>query len=649
MLRSVPLHALLDANFDEAMCQDVTPELFDPLSTATSGSGLNDVIMERDITSRQLHALLPSQGDARLIIGSGHKTAFLQFFTVPYGDLFKSRMRSSAALSALPSPTTHPILFIRTLLYLANGLQQLHPLSPEATELDLGCSLQDATSRYITAASNAMKHDEQLLQSLEGLECLILQGVYHINAGDLRPAWLCFRQCISMAQLMGLHCGDPDDIIVLDPESISSPTLMWYRIIHQDRYLSLMLGVPAGTSCSYRDSDNLLQGDCATGRLECMHSVIMGRIVARNEQRSSDDEFTITQEIDSALRKAARCLPSHWWLLPNARSTSKGKATVEEQLQDIMRTLVQLTHFNLLTLLHLPYMLNILGGRSYQYSKTACASASRELLSRYTRFRSLYQNAFCCRSIDFAAFTACLTLLLAHLESHRDDFGTMDFLAHQRLSDRAMVEETIDLMLESSCSGNDSVSQHTADILRCLLGIEAEAADGRNPSQFNNSTPESQHRSSIRLILPHLGKVEVGSDRIIAFDSSQRASRMASPMPTTCEKTTGTSGLRSLENPVITALLPLSHPNSYTPQIQAAAVAFPREERLEEHDVLDPDLTSWQKHPSDDGNRPDIAESNAWDMHNMDEELLNNLLQSNDLMPENDDETAFDINTLFSK
>jgi hypothetical protein len=32
-----------------------------------------------------------------------------------------------------------------------------------------------------------------------------LQGVYHLNAGNLRRSWLCFRRATNIAQLMGLH------------------------------------------------------------------------------------------------------------------------------------------------------------------------------------------------------------------------------------------------------------------------------------------------------------------------------------------------------------------------------------------------------------------------------------------------------------
>lgn len=472
----------------------------------------------------------------------------------------------------------------------------------EATGLSLRCSVDEAMSRYVTAATSTIKHHENLFESLEGLECLILLGVYHINAGNMKPAWMCFRQCVSTAQLMGLHCGNVDEVPVLDPESISSPSLMWYRIVHQDRYLSLMLGVPGGTSSVYRDSDTLLQGDCATGRLECMHSAIMGRIITRNEGRDFEDELKMTQEIDLALQKAARSLLSHWWLLPNALSASINKATEQEQLEDIMRTLVQLTHFHLLVLLHLPYMMDVRGTRSQQYSKTACANASRELLNRYTRFRSLYQTAFCCRSIDFSAFTASLALILTHLQSNWCNTLSMEFLSHQRLSDRAMIEESINLMLQASCSGQDAVSQHTCIILRCLLDIETEATERCDPLRSHHSDLDGQDeisRSCVHLTVPYLGKLEIASDGITAPTPMHRGSKVASPMPVaayTC-----------------TAQRPRDRPKSIG---------------------ID---------------RMDNTEQSAWDVQIIDDELLNDLLDNGSFIPGSNGEDTFDISTLFSQ
>ncbi|KAF4870787.1 Dehydrocurvularin biosynthesis regulator [Colletotrichum siamense] len=50
----------------------------------------------------QLHEAMPTQREADFIISAGHTAAFLQFFTLPYRNLFSGNMRPSSSLSALP-------------------------------------------------------------------------------------------------------------------------------------------------------------------------------------------------------------------------------------------------------------------------------------------------------------------------------------------------------------------------------------------------------------------------------------------------------------------------------------------------------------------------------------------------------------------
>lgn len=95
--------------------------------------------------------------------------------------------------------------------------------------------------RYLDTASRLVTSNDELIESLEGLECLVLEAVFHLNAGNLRRAWLFFKRAIGLAQLVGLDSGNIVNLMVLDPNSIVSPAIMWYRIVGQDRYLALVL------------------------------------------------------------------------------------------------------------------------------------------------------------------------------------------------------------------------------------------------------------------------------------------------------------------------------------------------------------------------------------------------------------------------
>jgi hypothetical protein len=131
-------------------------------------------------------------------------------------------MVPASRLSVFPNSKSHPVLIARTLLYLAHGIQNLHPSSLDSAQLDLNCLLTTAMQRFLDTACRLVTSNDGILESLEGLECLILEGVFHINAGNLRRAWLVFRRAISLAQLTGLDRGGDADLPVLDSTTMAS-------------------------------------------------------------------------------------------------------------------------------------------------------------------------------------------------------------------------------------------------------------------------------------------------------------------------------------------------------------------------------------------------------------------------------------------
>jgi hypothetical protein len=246
---------------------------------------------------------------------------------------------------------------------------------------------------------------------------------------------------MSLAQFMGLHRGTPRALKILDPQTRASCPVIWSRIVYAERYLSLLLNVPSGISDnSFASEDNMI-GATSTERLDKVHAVISGLIMARNEA-GAYNEYTATQKIDFDLQRAANSVPAKWWLPPDLDVGMP----VSELIIDVIRAQTQIIHYNLLTILHLPYMLRNTSEARYDYSKMTCINASREALSRYIAFRAIVRVVYCCRLVDFCAFTASLTLLLEHISSHRNASG--DHLAHERLGNRALVEKAMDTMDE---------------------------------------------------------------------------------------------------------------------------------------------------------------------------------------------------------
>jgi hypothetical protein len=85
--------------------------------------------------------------------------------------------------------------------------------------------------KIVTTVTTIVTSDDELIGSMEGIECLVLQGVYHVNAGNLRRSWLTFRRAINVAQLMGLHRVSLKTSQEAADLMETSRHYMWYQIM----------------------------------------------------------------------------------------------------------------------------------------------------------------------------------------------------------------------------------------------------------------------------------------------------------------------------------------------------------------------------------------------------------------------------------
>ncbi|KAB8076958.1 hypothetical protein BDV29DRAFT_169134 [Aspergillus leporis] len=303
------------------------------------------------------------------------------------------------------------------------------------------------------------------------------------------------RRAMTIAQSMGFHrLGGRVQYKVLHPETTAYPHFMWFRIVFYDRQMCLMLGMPQGTLDRSMASDAMLAKDSPGGRLERIHCVIASRILERNESDPACYDYAWTQNLDKELQRSARSLPSRWWLIPNL---SGEKNDSQAMFWEMRRLSEQLFYYNLLNQLHLPYMLRDSVERKYDYSRITCVNASREILSRFIMLRRWNRVAFSCRTIDFTALMAAMTLLLAHLDSHRSS-QVDNVLAAQYLGDRAMIEQAQENMEELNRLNADTLSARSARLLRRLLAIEAKAAEGdlQSAQSVSVQAPETEEPQS---------------------------------------------------------------------------------------------------------------------------------------------------------
>ena len=464
-----------------------------PPSALRISSATAEVSAEPDRLQALSQALLdslPPQTDIQLLCRASARnpTLFNAHLTKSYSTLERLGLNAAdGILSHAPAPTAHPVLIAIYMLQLAILLQDMHQeVHPELKLLSE--SPPSIMERSANAAIKLVTTQDELLGSIESLECVILESVYRCNHGNLRQSWMAARRAILLAQIMGLHLNGRSrrqSLQVLDPHTTSvEPQHLWFRIVSYDLVLCRMLGLPPGAADSTPSSFHTVS-DTVLGSLERTHCDIMAQVLKRKLSQGPPD-FETTHRLDQELQRAAKGVSNSWWLAPNLNESSKDPTTL---FWDMRRLIVQMLHHDLLNQLHIPYMLGqgrdrtVANWQRSDLSRLVCVNSSREVLSRLVLLRNFNQFAFSCRIGDFLGLMAAITLVLAHLGDHshrRDDDRSSQVdsvLSHQAPSDRALMERALENMRQMSRLSGDALSAQSADVLRRLLDIESRNDD----------------------------------------------------------------------------------------------------------------------------------------------------------------------------
>lgn len=442
----------------------------------------------------------------------------------PYSEFLSKQVASSRRMLQPPPPGSHPVLIARSLLLLGTFLQGI-PQSSVDRLAGLGADHHTIMRRAFDTATRLVTSDDELIATVEGIECVMIESMYLNDSGNLRRAWLANRRAMALAQMMGLHTGARSPRVVLERKTWEriDPDYMWFRIVLTDRYLSLMLGLPQGSPDNDFASPEALGSCPPVERLERMEAVAAGLILQRNSTDRTD--LAATYEVGRMLQDAAALMPPQWWVMTARRGATTGNDA--EAFEESVRLMNQFAYHHLLVQLHLPYMILPSSYEpGYDYSKMTAASASREIVARYVSFRSSTSSTAYCRGIDFIVFTASTTLCLAHIEACRQSQGapgrgvrTLQSLRHQRLGDRGLLEHTLEIMESMAQTSHDAVARDISSILRPLLAIEDNSSKGgcyniyasteRNKleSQCLGDTSEALH--ALRIQIPYFGTVQI--------------------------------------------------------------------------------------------------------------------------------------------
>lgn len=484
--------------------------------------------------------------------------------------------------------------------------------------------------KYHSLASSMVTCHDELLDSLEGLECLIYEGVYLVNFGNLRRALVSLRRASTLAQFMGMHRKDtPNGLKQHDPGTRVSGDVTWVHIAYLERYVSLLLDMSTSITNTKFASDQKRAGESDAEWLEKMQVDLCEQIINRNQR--GDYDLAATQLIDETMNRAANSMPANWWKPMEIRPGM----TADDVMALVVNAQMQIIHYNLLTVLHLPFLLRKNADHRYDYNKTVCMYASREVLNRYIAFRSVVKVVFCCRPVDFCALTASLVLLLAHL-SGQDQNSTM-LLTHQRPGDRALIEKTVETLDELNRVNHDELTRETANLVRKLLVLETDSlktGDSYSCAIVNEGQvchDAWQERQSLCLRIPYFGTVMMAPDislPALGPSMSQSASQTANSYTlSTSAFATGPSSSTSSEH-----ASGLSHtPSSQSDDVSLHVMHLPHHLLIGDQQPL-PSLSEVPESQVDgldmfDLPMPDImADTADWAFQGVDVAFFNSLL-----------------------
>ncbi|KAJ5367893.1 uncharacterized protein N7496_007653 [Penicillium cataractarum] len=454
--------------------------------------------------SSALHALFPPQHAIDTIVQCSPGALFLTKFFLSSADLIAGKTVPPASITIIPQIDDHPSLLARRLLQLAVCMQQLSPSFDERI-LGLRSPIVQTMVNILSLVSDLVTCNDDLAGTPEGLECLILQGIWHANAGNLRKSWLTFRRALSLAQLMCIDSGSfplvgMDSSCTVELQTSASLDRMWYIIIAYDRSLSLLLGLQIGSLDNSFASDEAMKMDSPEDRLQKLHTVISARIVQRNLSKTAQTYVT-TQAIDCDLDTYARSMGQDWWVTPITTASE----TSQQVWEQTKRLMIQIDHHSLLVMLHLPYLLREPTEDRYIYSKLTCIRSSREILHRFIILRNDIESPNSCRHIDYSCSIAAMTLLLSYLVNRDTPTGATKPTVDQREEDSALVLRVKHRLEEIVLLNQDGVSRESAHIISQLLPV----LEITKPTSRMSLATGKGNEGTVRLNVPYLGIVNI--------------------------------------------------------------------------------------------------------------------------------------------
>lgn len=420
-----------------------------------------------------------------------------------------------------PMSASHPTVIARALMVIVICLQQL-PKTTDMSKYRLPSSRNEFMEHLTTTIISLVTSDDELIATNEGLECLLLISIYFVNSGRPRRAWLNNRRALAVAQLMDLHKTS-----VQDAEQVGSIAGIWPHIVHHDRHLSEILGLPCEVAGSYEPfvlDDLTLMQQLSESQQDMLYQRQLDRIAAHlveRNQRPPAQAVPFMVSIDSALGNLAKAMPYSWW-----HPFDRVAGSQEDAMGMLYsRYNVQLWHHHLDMSNHLPFMLDVTDERRSEYSRIQCLRAARDLIKVYIPLRTTFGMFSCCMT-NFQAFTAAVVIIFyTFMQTPAVEYQV---LSGQRAADWALIAAIIDVLDAAIERFDDRVALQARDVLKLLQAIE------------NN--PRSLKGDRFHFTIPYFGVISIA-----------RKMPAGEPNDVTAMQTDGANG-NPMTDPLVTEL-----------------------------------------------------------------------------------------------
>jgi hypothetical protein len=309
--------------------------------------------------------------------------------------------------------------------------------------------------RVTMAVDLLILSNDKYISSLDGLRCLILQGLLFNESGQLKKAWKTYRKGIKHAQLMSLHTTRQS----LEEDRV------WWALYTLDRNASLLLGKPYAISdkhCTLTFQGKRIDEE-SPQTFVGFHfrlSQITGRCIDHLHNSCPNSPEIGLTELDHELAQFSSLLPDEFWKTdPMAPKDDAAKSFVWRY-----RVVNQLVYHQIFLALYLTDFLKTEShDAKYDYIRGRCIHAARKYLQLFHQLRHPSNRSMLkSRAFDSTACAAAMALILGIWDSEEHENNTLE----QR-NDWAMVQASMQLYKSYYSSEQDEkAAYHSYNVLQ---------------------------------------------------------------------------------------------------------------------------------------------------------------------------------------